>query len=227
MSNELFPWKNEYSVGHPLLDADHKELFSIINELHQQIESNETSSRDVLLTLVDRLTHYVQEHFEREEYFMAEGDYPHLKDHRRKHHDFMRVVYAIHKITDDRPDDIDLIKLRDFLGSWLKRHILQADHDYIPYLHNVLGRRKSDGFKSLGATYAQSDKEEFISVTVQVPFYAANILRRCARMLRLGGDNAKVVESACDPIAALNITDALEIAKIVTTVKDESAPDAS
>lgn len=218
MTDQPFVWKDEYTVGIPALDADHKELFSIVNDLQRLIEPVDSSSQDKLSDLVDRLMHYVQGHFEREEYLMSQSSYPQLKDHRHKHHDFMRVIYAIHKIVGEIPEQIDPVKMREFLGSWLMRHILKADRDYIPYMQHIHARRKSDQLKSLVALYENPETdqhEEFVSVTVQVPYYAANTLRRCARMLRNGGDDAKAIEAASDPIKALSMEDALKIAKIV------------
>ncbi len=219
MADETFTWKDEYSVGIPALDADHKELFGILNDLHRILEPAGTAPQASLPDLVERLMHYVQEHFEREEHLMAESGYPQLKAHRHKHHDFMRVIYAIHKIEGETPDQIDLVKLCDFLGSWLKRHILQTDRDYVPFVKNMHGRRKSDGLKPLGVPHVKHDNDhagKFVSVTVQVPSYAANIVRRCARMLRNEGEEAKAIETASDPIKALSMEDAMKIAKIVT-----------
>jgi len=216
MISEYFPWSDEYSVGIRLIDNDHRELFSVVNDLHALQE--EDAPIDQLRDITNRLTRYAQEHFEREEHLMAEYKFPGLNAHRQKHHDFVRMIYAIRKIELECPKRLDLSKLLDFLVGWLRRHILNVDREYITFLSGDYGRRDSDLTRPL-LEDAEDAKDgpvsEDVVVTVTVPFSAVSTIRRCARILRLGGDDAGALESLTDPISGMTIDDALEIAKVV------------
>lgn len=220
MSEKYFPWSDEYSVGVKLIDNDHRELFETVNELHAEIES--TPSPQKMREITDRLTRYAQEHFEREEHLMAEYHYPHLTQHRQRHHDFIRMVYAIRKIELECPDRLDPQRLLDFLEGWLRRHILKEDKDYVPALRGDYGRRNSDITAPLKTATdgEENKKDELVTVPVQVPYAAVNVIRRCARLLRLGEAGAKAIEQITDPISGMTTSDALEIAALVLR-KDE------
>lgn len=212
---DYFSWSEEYAVGVTLIDDDHRQLFETVNELHAEIER--TPSPQTMREITNRLTRYAQEHFEREEHLMAEYNYPKLVEHRQKHHEFIRMVHAIRKIELERPGRLDPQRLLVFLEGWLRRHILQADRDYVPALHGGYGRRKSDITTPLDAAPKTDDKHrgELATVPVQVPFSAVNVIRRCARLLRLGEDAAKAIEEITDPISGMTIDDALAISELV------------
>jgi len=215
MAEDYFPWSDEYSVGVKLIDDDHRELFETVNELHAEIKA--TPSPRKMREITDRLTRYAQEHFEREEHLMAEYNYPHLIEHRQKHHNFIRMVYAIRKIEAECPDRLDPQRLLVFLEGWLRRHILKEDKAYEPALRGDYGRRKSDITEPLKTASDGDGKEntELVTVPVQVPFWAVNVIRRCARLLRLGKEGAKAIEEITDPISGMTLDDALQIGELV------------
>ena len=127
------------------------------------------------------------------------------------------MTYAIRKIELECPDRIDPRRLLEFLESWLRHHVLVVDRDYIPTLKGGYGQRKTDITTPLGAAAGdkQSNAEELVTLPVQVPFSAVNVIRRCARLLRLGEAGAKAIEDITDPISSMTVKDALTIARIV------------
>jgi len=215
MTNEYFPWSDEYSVGIRIIDNDHRDLFSIVNELHRAIESN--SALTVIKDLIDRLIKYVQEHFEREERLMAEYKYPGLADHRNRHQDFVGLIYAIRRIHIESPERLDHTKLLLMLETWLKLHILKSDRKYLPFLKGGFGRRQSDLIKSPVVDDQKNADEihhdNIVTVNVEVPSSAAATIQRCARFLRAGGENARILGDMSDPNASMDLNEALVIAK--------------
>ncbi len=113
----FFPWKKKYSVGVRLIDTDHKNLFEIINTLHDGIQRGLSTSQ--IGIAIAGLARYVDEHFEREEDLMREYCYPGLPKHQESHRDLIRKVYAIRKIQISQPAKIDPNKLMSFLKDWL------------------------------------------------------------------------------------------------------------
>ena len=121
-------WKDYYSVGDESLDAQHKQLLGIINELYSAIEQG--ADRLAVRPILDRLLQYTLTHFKHEEEVMSAHDYPGLAQH-KAFHDKMR------QRTIDYCENADLVTGRDlfsFLKQWWCNHIQEQDKDYAPYL---------------------------------------------------------------------------------------------
>lgn len=216
---EKIEWKPEYSVGVRLLDYDHQELFEVVNEFNMAIERGDLNI-DELAAIIDRLSRYVLEHFQREEHIMHEYGFPDITNHRKAHHDFARTIYAVRHIFANSPDRISPDKLLKYLKNWLTFHIKGEDFKYRDYLHGNYGRRHTDIVQPIAGDNASSEKErrkqsDFSSVTVSVPIDKEIILRRCARILQLGGEKAVMLEDLTDPVGEITDDQALEIAKFV------------
>lgn len=69
-----FTWNDNHSVGHPEIDAEHRALFRIAEELYDDIEDGTALYR--LGGLMARLDSYSRFHFESEEAFMRRTTSP-------------------------------------------------------------------------------------------------------------------------------------------------------
>ena len=121
-------WKDFYSVGDPSLDAQHKEIIAVINELYEARE--EGHDRDAVRHILDRLLQYTLVHFKHEEQVMQEHGYPGFAQHKTLHDE-------IRQRTSDLREDADLVTGQDllrFLKEWWVGHIQGADKKYAPYL---------------------------------------------------------------------------------------------
>jgi len=126
-------WKDEYSVGVPFLDEQHKDLFVIANEIFAVL-GNEfiTDKYDQIVTIVDRLKEYTVEHFATEEAYMMENGYRKLLSHRVTHQDFVAKMNSIDFQAVDEDQDAHLTDILNFVTNWLVQHILQEDKLYAP-----------------------------------------------------------------------------------------------
>lgn len=116
-------WKPEYSIHDAKVDAQHRHLF----ELYNQISSVPTGSID-RDRLIHELYNYAVFHFAEEEALMATARYPdHLrKDHERVHRSFFNTLERL------RSQSIETAL--EFFRGWLVRHILTEDKDIGQYL---------------------------------------------------------------------------------------------
>ena len=228
MVDQYIPWSDKYSVGIRVIDNDHRDLFSIVNELHQATENN--SSVTVMSEIINRLIKYVQGHFEREERLMAEYKYPGLSDHRIRHQDFVRLIFAARRIHIELPSRLDHKKLLLMLETWLKLHILKSDRKYLPFLQGDFGRRQSDlvDIPDEGVQSQKSalDPNNNVTLAVEVPASAVAIILRCARLLGAGGDGAKTLQDMAEPIASISLEEALLVAKDLLKNQPPSTPGA-
>lgn len=126
------PWTAAMSVGHAMVDHDHRILLALVN----QVASPGTREDPIAIEFIlDELLGYTASHFAREEALMDHIDYPELAEHRAVHQAMLEEVRQLHSrlisFTPSLSDD-----LAAFLGDWLTRHILIEDHRYRPYLTN-------------------------------------------------------------------------------------------
>jgi len=128
-------WSNKYLTGIPNIDDEHKNLFAIINVLHDNVQKNdpETNAAPVLAALGQ----YVKKHFASEEMVMRQAEYPSIADHIEKHRAINRKVQRYIDQCNDDPRAVDVGELLDFLKRWLVNHVLKSDMDYVPYVRQA------------------------------------------------------------------------------------------
>lgn len=135
----LLKWKQEYELGLEIIDQQHKQLFSIINELI--IATEYTRPNTELLSIVDRLESYAKSHFSTEEELFNQFGFSGRSEHEAEHATFIDNVKYIRKQC--RIIDAPMApKMRDFLLSWLSHHILTKDKEYRQImLKNTTGQK--------------------------------------------------------------------------------------
>lgn len=136
----IIAWTDILLVGHPQIDADHRRMFEIANQVHAGIREQHDDSlvRRVLAELSD----YTMTHFAREEELMKDAGLPGLEDHRFEH---QLITYRLHNLRREaacgREGLADELEL--FLDRWLARHILTADAQAAAALREARQHRPS------------------------------------------------------------------------------------
>ena len=130
--DNAFQWNDSYSVKVSAMDAQHKQLFVIIQELYTAMRSGRGKSvaGDVLRRLID----YTVKHFAEEEKLMEKNGYPQLPEHRVEHKALVDKVVAFKKEFDSDTTNITL-ELMTFLQKWLIEHIQKVDRRYGDFLN--------------------------------------------------------------------------------------------
>ncbi|NUM42497.1 MAG: bacteriohemerythrin, partial [Leptospiraceae bacterium] len=80
----LFNWDESYSVGVDSIDLQHKNLFDMINNLHDNIHSIKNEPLAIKTTL-DELISYIQYHFLHEEELLKKNNFPEFQVHSIEH----------------------------------------------------------------------------------------------------------------------------------------------
>lgn len=121
-------WKDEYSVGVPSLDEQHKGLITLINRLTE--EGNRSS---IITDTLDQLDRYAREHFVAEEDLLRACGDQGLAEHQKQHRAFeewldaIKQIYRFSTTADPFADTVNT-----FLRNWLTNHILKTDMAYKP-----------------------------------------------------------------------------------------------
>jgi len=131
----IIKWDPKFELGIPAIDAQHKYLVYICNDLYQAIMKNsrrdgETWEDSLKLALKD-CANYVQTHFHDEEILMRASEYPDFARHRMEHEAFTRKVLE----TVQNFDSINMTKALEFvkfLYNWILSHIAHEDKLFVP-----------------------------------------------------------------------------------------------
>ena len=124
----MIEWDDKYSVDISLIDEQHKKLIEIINKA-SMVEISSNSQKDVL-AILDQMTEYILKHFETEEHYMKEFDFPGFQPHRNEHIDFTNTTidYKIRAVGGDYKIINEII---EYLMEWVVNHIQVIDRQYI------------------------------------------------------------------------------------------------
>ena len=124
-------WKERYNIGYKEVDAQHKQLLAILNELIDLVD--EHGDPTAVRGIFQRLCDYVRFHFTREESYLKACGYPQFIEHQAQHGVFVDKLLELNRTYD--PGDPRLLEeTLDFLKHWYIDHILETDFDYVPFL---------------------------------------------------------------------------------------------
>ena len=131
-------WKQEYSVGIPELDEQHKKLFEIISRLITHYENKEQD----LFAALTGLSEYLSFHFATEQDALALMRYPRLAEHTNAHTAFIRVFQGFV----DRYEKNDPQLAKDmilYMINWLKTHVVNGfDQDYARFYADLVKKKQ-------------------------------------------------------------------------------------
>ncbi len=130
MNQDLFQWSDDFNIGLPKIDEQHKELVRLLNALHIALreQSAPEDSREILDTLAD----HTRMHFAVEEGMMRVSEYPGLAGHKQNHADLLGQVRALQNKLDAGQATISF-ELLHFLKHWLIHHINESDKYFGDY----------------------------------------------------------------------------------------------
>ena len=125
----LIEWRDEFQVGVPAVDHEHRELIELINRLHDKM-----LARDSDVTVSDYLGEIyarISAHFALEERMMRDARYDQYAEHKADHE---KLLDDIRDIMDDyedrrRYDEATLAqRLHDWFGGHFKTHDARLHH---------------------------------------------------------------------------------------------------
>jgi hemerythrin len=119
-------WTAECKTGIEEIDAQHRLLFAICNEL-LDIE-NPFKQQDEIRYLLRHLYEYVEKHFKTEEVFFENNNYPGIKEHSARHEEIKNEITRTireSKTMYELKENLDTM-----LDNWVRVHILLEDKKY-------------------------------------------------------------------------------------------------
>ncbi len=128
---ELMRWDSSLQLGIGQIDEQHKQLVTMINDLHRAMKQRQTMA--TMSGILERLVSYTVYHFGNEEKLFQKHGYPEYDQHKKIHETLVGKVVEF-KTKIDRGDSTISMELMDFLKDWLVTHIKGTDKKYVPFL---------------------------------------------------------------------------------------------
>ena len=85
-----FEWAQDMAIDDGPIDADHRNLVDLVNELHTA--TSEGRGHEVIEKVMERVIRYTKEHLIREEQIMASIHFPNLEMHKKGHEKFAKQL---------------------------------------------------------------------------------------------------------------------------------------
>jgi hemerythrin len=129
-------WNEEYSVGLPLIDNQHKELLSFMNYIADYYSrgaaGNDEEHEDRFAEIIKLGLTHLQHHFSTEETLMQElhyDDYPlHKEAHDTALREFQVQTAAIAPdLVDEKQRAAGMLDIAEMLSSWIIDHMTTFD----------------------------------------------------------------------------------------------------
>lgn len=128
-------WGPEFDIGLPLIDAQHRELFSRVNAFVVAMRTSRAGAQAD--KMIEFLHKYVNEHFQTEERCMRESGYPQLELQREQHarfaRDFSRLAAEIRANIDKERLSLQF-RVQLLVVDWIVNHTIKLDRHFGKYL---------------------------------------------------------------------------------------------
>jgi len=129
----LVEWRDEFRTGIDAVDFEHRELISLINEAHAELESG--SSRREFEAFLGEIFARISSHFALEERIMRAKGYDQFDDHKADHERLLDDIRDIMDEYDAGGYEGLTRELGKRLQDWFVEHFKTRD----ARLHRMLG----------------------------------------------------------------------------------------
>ena len=118
-------WNQSFEINVPVVDAEHKYLVQLVNDLHVEFKKNNLD-KDIA-HIFEHLASYTQKHFANEESVMAKVKYPEIEEHKKQHRELLETARNLSEQYLDGSESITE-DIMQFLKAWVVTHIIESDN---------------------------------------------------------------------------------------------------
>lgn len=129
----FFNWSDNLNVNIAEIDAQHKQVVEMLNELYENMAQVKDTGR--LGKVLNDMAEYVGTHFATEEQYMNKYNFPGFAEHKAEHKTFeAKALDLLEQFAYD-PNMLSL-ETAQFLKTWWRQHIMGTDKLYGPFLND-------------------------------------------------------------------------------------------
>lgn len=128
----LLEWNDKMLIGIDSVDAQHKQLVGMLNELYAGFRAG--TAKSLVGPILSRLIDYTATHFQHEERFFDQTNYPESKHHKMEHANLVKKVLEVRARFEADKESVLTQDVMVFLRNWLVDHIMGTDKLYVSHL---------------------------------------------------------------------------------------------
>lgn len=133
-------WTEDLAIAVVEIDDQHKELFKKMDELYSACKKGKGKAE--IGNAIKFLADYVTTHFNTEEKFMLEHDYPDYSPHKAEHITFTKTVVELKRQFETEGPSLSIvIKTNLEIAEWLRKHIHKVDMNLGSFLKTRLSNK--------------------------------------------------------------------------------------
>jgi hemerythrin len=141
-AGQFMEWNDHYLVGIELIDEQHRELLSQINNLYLSCQKKEKEAQTLFKKNIHLLLRYITYHFSTEEKMLKHIKYPDLAAHSQQHAALIKVIAeSIERIEREEASAFfsgnKPLEFVTYLRDTLINHVAITDKKYVSYIHFV------------------------------------------------------------------------------------------
>ena len=204
----IFQWNQNFETGIELIDNQHKELVSILNQLANTIVNDNKVDIDLAF---NKLYAYAEYHFSTEESiwekYFPDGSF--LDSHRSSHASFLPKVNKIRQLDSANSWQEVIEQIIQFLIRWLAFHILDDDKRMSSVVHEMMEGKSFSESKEIADEHMSGSIRILIDTILgmydELSFQAIELIRERKIRIKVEGE----LRSANRKLEQLSITDEL------------------
>ncbi len=129
---KLIEWRDDFQLGIPSVDYEHRELIKLINELYDNYANNVSST--TVLHFLGEIYAKIASHFALEEKIMKEQGYDQFADHKADHE---KLLDDICDFMDDFENNQEFEEgvFGELLELWFVEHFRTKDARLHKFIH--------------------------------------------------------------------------------------------
>lgn len=126
-------FEKSLETGNEMIDSQHKELISRIDQLLESCEDGNAQVKAV--KMLDYLLDYTEFHFGEEEKLQEEIHFPAIESHKEKHGEFKQAVKELQEMLEEEegPTEAFVAQVQKNVVDWLFDHIKVFDRAVAEY----------------------------------------------------------------------------------------------
>ena len=121
----LIEWKDEFEIGIPSVDYEHRGMILMINKLHEKLAEN--ADRDTIIDFLGEIHTLISAHFALEEKEMMEMAYNEFEAHKEDHEDLLDQIRDMMDEMEQDSSGAVTKALGPRLNNWFGEHFRTRD----------------------------------------------------------------------------------------------------
>jgi len=132
-NSEIIVWDNKYNTGIDMIDAQHKQLISLTNDLYKACIAKNDELFTTFKDAMGKMVAYVNFHFNVEIKLMKATNYPNQVEHKKMHDKLIEnIVQAANDFKEGKKYVAN--KFVHTLIDWICSHIAYYDKQYALFI---------------------------------------------------------------------------------------------